>query len=206
MSKTEFSPQMSVMFVSKDVKAAIAYYRDQLGFQVDTTWPSEEKPMWASVSFNGQTIMLSCEATDVMECGADTKELWLSNSENFRKAPGGGVVTYFPVPDVDAYYKDITGRGAKACSAPMDQFYGIRDFPAKDMDGYILSFFQGITLTTCGSCGMPMQDAKEGQMYCEHCSDDKDNLHPYEAILEGTIQGYFMGMQKLERPAAEAAA
>jgi hypothetical protein len=31
-------------------------------------------------------------------------------------------------------------------------------------------------------------------------------LRPYEAILEGTIQGYFMGMQRMERAEAEVAA
>jgi hypothetical protein len=31
-------------------------------------------------------------------------------------------------------------------------------------------------------------------------------LRPYEQVFEGTVTGFFMGMQKMERPAAEAAA
>ena len=63
------------MFVIKDVKAAIAHYRDQLGFSVDTTSPSGDKPMWAIVSSNGQSVALSCEAPEDMERDADSKEL-----------------------------------------------------------------------------------------------------------------------------------
>ncbi|MFT7486989.1 MAG: hypothetical protein ACI9F9_002847, partial [Candidatus Paceibacteria bacterium] len=67
-------------------------------------------------------------------------------------------------------------------------------------------FYSPIQMTSCQSCGVPLADAIEGQMYCEHCTDDRGQLHPFEAILEGTITGYFMGMQKMERAAAEVAA
>ena len=197
---------MSVMFVCKDVKAAIAYYKERLGFAVDTTWPSAEKPMWANVSFGGQSIMLSCEAGEERGCEGQENELWLTNTDTFRKAAGGGVVVYFPVDDVDGFHASAVSNGAQIHGEPKDQFYGIRDFPVRDLDGYIISFFQAIKMSSCSSCGMPMADAKKGQMYCEHCSDESGNLHPYEAILEGTIQGYFMGMQGMEREAAEVAA
>jgi hypothetical protein len=51
-----------------------------------------------------------------------------------------------------------------------------------------------------------MADGKAGQMYCAYCSDEQGNLKPYEVILEGTVTGYFMEMQKMERKAAEKAA
>ena len=35
---------------------------------------------------------------------------------------------------------------------------------------------------------------------------DAGKLKPYTAVLEGTIQGDFMGMQTMERAAAEVAA
>ena len=50
------------------------------------------------------------------------------------------------------------------------------------------------------------RDAKPGAMYCDYCTDDGGQLRPFEDILEGTITGYFMGMQKMERGPAEAAA
>ena len=41
---------------------------------------------------------------------------------------------------------------------------------------------------------------------CDYCTDDEGKLQPYEAILEGTISGYFMGMQNMKRAEAEVAA
>jgi hypothetical protein len=43
-------------------------------------------------------------------------------------------------------------------------------------------------------------------MYCQYCSDEKGKLRPYEQVFEGTVTGYFMGMQKMPGPAAEKAA
>jgi hypothetical protein len=43
-------------------------------------------------------------------------------------------------------------------------------------------------------------------MYCQYCTDEKGALKPYEAVFEGTTQGYFMAMQKMPRPQAEKAA
>jgi hypothetical protein len=43
-------------------------------------------------------------------------------------------------------------------------------------------------------------------MYCEHCTTDAGKLKPFVEVLEGTIQGYFMGMQNMERAEAEVAA
>jgi hypothetical protein len=43
-------------------------------------------------------------------------------------------------------------------------------------------------------------------MYCDYCTDEEGKLRSFEDVLEGTIQGYFMGMQKMERGEAEVAA
>ena len=43
-------------------------------------------------------------------------------------------------------------------------------------------------------------------MYCQYCVDERGQLKPYSQVLEGTVAGYFMGMQKMERSAAERAA
>ena len=61
-------------------------------------------------------------------------------------------------------------------------------------------------MESCQSCGMPLSDAEPGQMYCQYCTDEQGQLRTYETVLEGTIQGYFMGMQKMSREEAELAA
>ncbi len=198
--------KLQVMLINQDVAASIGFYRDKLGFTLEGCWPSEEKPMWASLALGGQTVMLGCEAHEDM-CG-DTPEgeFFMQSTADFRKAPGGGVTIYIGVPDVDAYHAELTGRGVAAVAPPKDQFYGQRDFPVHDLDGYRLYFFSPITMSSCQSCGMPLQDAKEGDMYCDHCTNEHGHLRPFAEVLEGTTVGYFMGMQKMERAEAEQAA
>lgn len=199
-------PEMSVMLTAKDVAASISFYRDKLGFELESTWPNEQAPLWASVKLNGQSIMLGCEATEASDCGGAEGKFYLENTAAFHKAAGGGIMIYIEVEDVDAYHAELLERGAEPVAAPRNEFYGLRDFPAYDPDGYRLYFFQPIKMESCQSCGMPLADAHPGQMYCAYCTDESGKLKPYEAVFEGTVVGYFMGMQKLEREAAEVAA
>ena len=203
----EHTPAISPMLVADDVPKTLAFYRDVLGFTLTGAWPNEEAPAWASLELNGQTVMLGGKAQegDPMCEGAEGA-FFVALTDDLEKAPGGGVLIYLTVPDVDAYYAEISSRGAQPVAPPKDQFYGIRDFQVRDLDGYRFSFCQPIRMSSCQSCGMPLTDAKEGQMYCGHCVDAAGQLKPYEEVLEGTVVGYFMGMQQLERPAAEAAA
>lgn len=115
-------------------------------------------------------------------------------------------MVYIRVDDVDAYYAEVIEKGGKAGCEPKNEFYGLRNFLIQDLDGYRLAFYAPVQMASCQSCGMPLTDAVEGQMYCGHCANEEGELHPFEAILEGTITGFFMGMQKMERGPAEVAA
>lgn len=123
-----------------------------------------------------------------------------------NNAAGAGASFYFVVDKVDQYYEGVKERGGVPRTEPKSQFYGLRDFMILDPDGYRLLPYSYIQMTECQSCGMPMTDAQPGDMYCQHCTDDKGNLRSYEEVFEGTVQGYFMGMQGMERGDAEAAA
>ncbi len=203
MEYEETCQPMSLHFTAKNVPAAVKFYTDVLGFALKTAWPSEGDPMWASLELEGQTIMLGAHMEQ--PSGPATKFLTELN-EDWKKAPGGGVLVYLRVDDVDSYYEEVVEKGARPACKPKDEFYGLRNFLIQDLDGYRLAFYAPLQMTSCQSCSMPLTDAKEGQMYCEHCTDEDGQLRPFEAILEGTIRGYFMGMQKMERAAAEVAA
>jgi catechol 2,3-dioxygenase-like lactoylglutathione lyase family enzyme len=53
--------------------------------------------------------------------------------------PGSGAVYIF-CDEVDAFFADITQRGAVTDGPPQDYPYGLRDFIARDPDGNQLSF------------------------------------------------------------------
>jgi len=203
---------MQVLFTSKDVKRFIDFYTKKLGFKLEQSWPDEKNPQWANLMLDNQSVMVggSMEAADIGKtCGGDSalEGWWKTKVDAYKKnAHGVGVLIYIKVPDVDTYYADVKKRGAEPALAPKTQFYGIRDFALTDPDGYDLCFYEPVTMESCQSCGMPLTEGKPGQMYCHYCADETGKLHPYEHIFEGTVTGYFMGMQKMGRSDAEKAA
>ena len=208
----ESNGALSVMLTSRKTKAAAEFYVEKLGFEMKESWPSPEEPMWCNLVLGGQSVMIGdAPDPDKLEdmCKGDAALLayWKKNCESFQNnSAGAGVQIYVQVPDVDAYHAELKSRGVEPATEPISQFYGIRDFGVTDTDGYNLVFFSPITMSSCQSCSMPLADAQPGQMYCDYCTNDKGELKPFEEILEGTIQGYFMGMQKMPRDQAEVAA
>lgn len=204
---------MAVGLTCKDMGKSVAFYRDQLGFEMKESWPDEAAPLWCNLVLGGQSVMLGAamdpEQVESM-CGDHGEDagLHVKLAEQFRQhAPGVGVSFYLQVDDVDAYDRRIRSKGVKPTrDEPKTQFYGIRECLVDDPDGYRLVFYTAVAMESCQSCGMPLTDAAPGQMYCDYCTDEKGTLRPYEQVFEGTVTGYFMGMQKLERPAAEQAA
>jgi uncharacterized glyoxalase superfamily protein PhnB len=201
------------MFTVRDVARSMAFYRDVLGFELEAKWPDGDTPVWANLMLGSQSVMIGASMSPddpgcSHEMDAASKAYWRACHDDFTKnKSGAGVVVYLEVPDVDAFHGLVVKRGAKTVGPPTSQFYGIRDFFVQDPDGYRLMFYQPIVMTSCQSCGMPLKDAVPGvTMFCQYCTNEKGELRPYEQILEGTISGYFMAMQKMPRPEAEKAA
>ena len=99
-----------------DVKATAMFYRDVLGF----TWDFGD------------------EAYSVV---------WRENSAiHFVKDSNAptGVHLFQWVRDVDAYYRELTDRGAQVISEPKTQPYGIREFGLQDNNGIGVVFGQDV--------------------------------------------------------------
>jgi len=204
--------KMSVMFTSTDVQKSVQFYTETLGFELKECWPDKNNPMWANLVYKGQSIMIGCsmdpdKVGEACHGDAVAEAYWKVAAQEFiDNKPGVGMQVYVEVDDIDNYAKEIKTKGASFEGEPKTQFYGIRDIGLNDPDGYRLVFFTPVTMESCQSCGMPLTDAEPGQMYCSYCTTDDGTLQPYEKIFEGTVTGYFMGMQKMERAEAEKAA
>lgn len=202
---------ISVMLTARDARALCSFYRDTLGFTLDEAWPDKDNPMWASLTLDGQTVMIGqlmdpAQAGDMCGGDAGAKAYMETLHREFgANQKGVGICTYVAVPDIDAWHKAVTARGLRL-PAPKNQFYGLREVPLQDPEGYRFMFYTLIRMSSCQSCGMPLADAQPGQMYCSYCTDEHGQLRPWEQVLEGTTVGYFMQMQKLPRDKAEAAA
>jgi catechol 2,3-dioxygenase-like lactoylglutathione lyase family enzyme len=59
-----------------------------------------------------------------------------------KKAAGEGIAVYLSVDDVDAFHKQLVGKGLKPKSEPKDTEWGNREFALLDPDGYRLVFFK----------------------------------------------------------------
>ena len=206
-------PGMSVMLMVKDMPASVRFYRDQLGFEMKESWPDEHEPVWCNMVLDGQSVMLGAAmAPDAAgelchEASAEEQARYRRQAEEFRKHKNGvGVTLYLMVPDVDEFRDELRERDVQVAGEPKTQFYGIRELPVTDPDGYQLTFFTPVTLPACQSCGMPLTDSKPGQVYCQYCTNERGQLRPYEQVFEGTVTGYFMSMHKLPRKEAEKAA
>jgi predicted enzyme related to lactoylglutathione lyase len=99
-----------------DVAATAAFYRDVLGFTSD---------------FGDETYAV----------------VWRNNSAiHFVRDEGSpkGVHLFQWVKDIDAYYREIVGRGIDVATEPTDQPYGIREFGVRDINGVEIVFGQDI--------------------------------------------------------------
>ncbi len=105
----------------KDLAVSAAYFKDQLGFDLDFTAPG-----WEFLSFGEFKVMLG-------EC---TDALWAHET---------GDHSYFAhvlLKDVDIVYSELRERGAKITSSIGNKPWGLREFSVTTPDGHRLTYGQ----------------------------------------------------------------
>ena len=112
-----------------DHEAALAFYRDALGFEVrqDVSW---EDARWLTVGPPGQPdfgIVLNTVGVGRPAEDAEALKALLA------KGSLAGVV--LQTDDVDATFEAIRATGAEVLQEPMDQPYGTRDCAFRDPAG-----------------------------------------------------------------------
>jgi len=114
------APQLLV----DDLEAALAYYRDRLGFRVDFAYEG----FYAAVHRDGALIHLKCAPRTVQD-RAHRKE-----HEHLD--------AYIEVSGVGELYDELRSRGAWVLTSLVERPWGHTDFLVEDADGYILCFSQ----------------------------------------------------------------
>jgi len=112
-------------FLVDDLEKAIAYYRGELGFDVDFVYQS----FYASVSRDGASIHLKRAAK--------------TRSDRAHRKNNDHLDAYIEVSNIDALFADLTARNANVTKGLEDQPWQCRDFWVEDIDGYILCFSEG---------------------------------------------------------------
>jgi catechol 2,3-dioxygenase-like lactoylglutathione lyase family enzyme len=108
----------TAVFVVKDLRASVAYFRDALDFTVDFEYG--EPPFYAGLY-------------------RDAVSLHLQAASAATRPPGASALNVF-VDDADAVHRELSARGARILGEPANRPYGLRDFSVADLDGNQLTF------------------------------------------------------------------
>ncbi len=122
-----------------DQREALGFYRDTLGFEVNTDMPmGDSGPRWLTVSPKGQPDLelILAELTPGPMFEAETAEGIRSLVE--QGAFGIGV---FETDDIQGDYERLSGQGVEFVSPPREQFYGTEAI-VKDNSGNWFSLTQ----------------------------------------------------------------
>lgn len=125
-------PQISAIapfFIVKDVPKALAFYRDQLGFEVTYQGPNEDDIFFGMVERGAAMIMMKSIGVDpIPNYTRDIKQGF---------APWDA---YLYVPDPDSLAAEFASRHVKFFKPIETNSDNLRGFEIQDVDGYVLYF------------------------------------------------------------------
>jgi len=113
----------------KDVPAALAFYRDRLGFEITFQGPEPDDIFFGIVQRGAAMIMF--------------KDVGVDPVPNHTRDVNEGVArwdAYLYVPDPDALAAELSSRDVVFFKPLGDTDDGLRGFELEDADGYVLFF------------------------------------------------------------------
>ncbi|MDP3717429.1 MAG: VOC family protein [Acidobacteriota bacterium] len=126
------TPEISAiapLFIVKDVPAALAFYRDRLGFEITFQGPEPGDIFFGIVQRGGAMIMV--------------KDVGVEPVPNYTRDVKKGNArwdAYVNAPDPDALAAEFASRNVEFSEPLKDTDDGLRGFELKDADGYVLFF------------------------------------------------------------------
>jgi catechol 2,3-dioxygenase-like lactoylglutathione lyase family enzyme len=128
MSRPEIAG-IAPFFVVRNVPAALAFYRDRLGFEIMYQGPEPDDIFFGMVTRGGAMIMLKAIGVDpIPNYTRDIKKGY---------APWDA---YLAVPDPDALAAEFASRNVEFFKPLQNNSDNLRGFEVKDADGYVLYF------------------------------------------------------------------
>jgi len=117
------------LFIVRNVPAALAFYRDRLGFEITFEGPEPNDIFFGIVERGRAMIMFKAVGVDPVP--------------NYTRDIGQGIArwdAYVHVPDPDALAAEFSSRNVEFVEPLEDTDDGLRGFALKDADGYVLFF------------------------------------------------------------------
>lgn len=119
-----------------DAEAALAFYRDVLGFEVTNDVDMGEGMRWITVTPAGSEVSIVLTPVGAGESEADRRAM----AELLAKGVLGGLV--LATDDLDGDFERVASAGADIVQEPMDQPWGVRDAAFRDPAGNQLRLTQ----------------------------------------------------------------
>jgi len=116
-------------FIVRNVPAALAFYRDRLGFDIAFQGPEPDDIFFGIVKRGAAMIIL--------------KHVGVDPVPNYTRDIKKGIArwdAYLHVPDPDALAAEFSSRNVEFFESFKDGDDGSRGFELKDADGYLLFF------------------------------------------------------------------
>jgi len=116
-------------FIVSNVPAALAFYRDRLGFDITFQGPEAGDIFFGIVERGAAMIML--------------KDVGVEPLPNHKRDVKNGWArwdAYLYVPDPDALAAEFSSRNVEFSQPLQDDDDGLRGFEVEDADGYVLFF------------------------------------------------------------------
>ena len=117
------------LFIVKNVPAALAFYRDRLGFDITFQGPQPDDIFFGIVQRGGAMLMF--------------KDVGVEPVPNCTRDINQGIArwdAYLNVPDPDALAAEFSSRNVELSEPLSDTDDGLRGFELRDADGYVLFF------------------------------------------------------------------
>jgi predicted enzyme related to lactoylglutathione lyase len=119
-----------------DADAALAFYRDVVGFEVSNDVDMGGGMRWITLNPVGQDVSIVLTPVGAGESDADREVV----ADLLAKGVLGGIV--LATDDLDADFERIAASGADIMQEPMDQPWGVRDAAFRDPAGNQLRLTQ----------------------------------------------------------------
>ena len=120
---------VSPLFIVRDVPAALAFYRDKLGFEITFQGPEPDDIFFGIVQRGRAMLMF--------------KAIGVEPTPNPTRDIGKGIAAwdaYFYVPDPDALAEEFASRHVTFARPVGNNSDNLRGFEIEDADGYRLFF------------------------------------------------------------------
>jgi catechol 2,3-dioxygenase-like lactoylglutathione lyase family enzyme len=113
-------------FIVSNVPAALAFYRDRLGFEITFMGPEPNNIFFGMVRRGEAAIMFKVVGVDPLP--------------NCKREGGARWDAFIDVPDPDALAAEFASRNVEFSQPLKNDDDGLRGFEIKDADGYVLFF------------------------------------------------------------------